>query len=182
LKAAISSRNIVSTSDCADINVVDEVRGKGITDWALKTGRFEVLQRLRVLQAHPIAEQFCDSYVIEWPELKELVAKAMIPKTLTQRLKDSLTISLPKDPQDNGVMDHLVKMTTSIHSPLVSTGCRPLCPTSPPELGKRRLAVPELMEKHSSKDLEESSFRKCKPHPPGTQGKLKQTLNVFVRF
>lgn len=81
----------------------------------------------------------------------------MIPKTLTQRLKDSLTISLPKDPQDNGVMDHLVKMTTSIHSPLVSTGCRPLCPTSPPELGKRRLAVPELMEKHSSKDLEESS-------------------------
>ncbi|XP_064777863.1 photoreceptor ankyrin repeat protein-like [Oncorhynchus masou masou] len=141
----------------ADINVVDEVRGKSIMDWALKTGRFEVLQRLRFLQAHPIAEQFCDSYVIEWPELKELVAKAMIPKTLTQRLKDSLTISLPKDPQDNGVMDHLVKMTTSIHSPLVSTGCRPLCPTSPPELGKRRLAVPELMEKHSSKDLEESS-------------------------
>jgi hypothetical protein len=84
-------------------------------------------------------------------------SKAMIPKTLTQRLKDSLTISLPRDPQDNGVMDHLVKMTTSIHSPLVSTGCRPLCPTSPPELGKRRLAVPELMEKHSSKDLEESS-------------------------
>uniref|UniRef100_A0A8C7MZG9 Ankyrin repeat domain 33 n=1 Tax=Oncorhynchus kisutch TaxID=8019 RepID=A0A8C7MZG9_ONCKI len=136
----------VSLSPClsqcpgADINVVDEVRGKSIMDWALKTGRFEVLQRLRFLQAHPIAEQFCDSYVIEWPELKELVAKAMIPKTLTQRLKDSLTISLPKDPQDNGVMDHLVKMTTSIHSPLVSTGCRPLCPTSPPELGKRRLS------------------------------------------
>ncbi|CAB1330138.1 unnamed protein product [Coregonus sp. 'balchen'] len=160
IKAAIQGR-----VDCvssllmagADINVVDEVRGKGITDWALKTGRFEVLQRLRVLQAHPIAEQFCDSYVIEWPELKELVAKAMSPKTLTQRLKDSLTISLPNDPQDNGVMDHLVRMTTSIHSPLVSTGCRPLCPTSPPEVGKRRLAVPELMEKHSSKDLEESS-------------------------
>nr|XP_023846317.1 photoreceptor ankyrin repeat protein-like [Salvelinus alpinus] len=192
LKAAMQGR-----VDCvssllmagADINVVDEVRGKSITDWALKTGRFEVLQRLRVLQAHPIAEQFCDSYVIEWPELKELCvsvtinlnqtvlqcnkcykvfyievifyllssSKAMIPKTLTQRLKDSLTISLPKDPQDNGVMDHLVKITTSIHSPLVSTGCRPLCPTSPPELGKRRLAVPELMEKHSSKDLEESS-------------------------
>lgn len=71
----------VSLSPClsrcpgADINVVDEVRGKSITDWALKTGRFEVLQRLRVLQAHPIAEQFCDSYVIEWPKLKELVAK-----------------------------------------------------------------------------------------------------------
>uniref|UniRef100_A0A4W5RVE5 Ankyrin repeat domain 33Aa n=1 Tax=Hucho hucho TaxID=62062 RepID=A0A4W5RVE5_9TELE len=142
---------------CADINVVDNVKGKSITDWALKTSRFEVLQRLRRLQACPIAEQFCDSYVMEWPELKELVAKAMAPKNLTQRLKDSLTFSFPNDPQDNGVLDHMVRMTTSIHSPLVSMGCRPLCPTSPPEVGKRRLAVPELMEKHSSKELEESS-------------------------
>ncbi|XP_010873424.2 photoreceptor ankyrin repeat protein [Esox lucius] len=160
IKAAMQGREDCVSSLImagANINVVDEVRGKGIRDWAMVTGRFEVLQRLRVLQARPIAEQFCDSYTMEWPELEKLVAKAMGPKTLTQRLRDNLTISFPKDPQDNGVMDHMVRMTTSIHSPLVSTGCRPLCPTSPPEVGKRRLAVPELMERHGSKDLEESS-------------------------
>ncbi|XP_071203476.1 photoreceptor ankyrin repeat protein-like [Salvelinus alpinus] len=160
IKAAIQGREDCVSSLImagADINVVDDVKGKSITDWALKTSRFEVLQRLRRLQACPIAEQFCDGYVMEWPELKELVAKAMAPKNLTQRLKDSLTFSFPNDPQDNGVLDHMVRMTTSIHSPLVSMGCRPLCPTSPPEVGKRRLAVPELMEKHSSKELEESS-------------------------
>ncbi|CAB1336731.1 unnamed protein product [Coregonus sp. 'balchen'] len=122
----------------------------------IMAGRFEVLQRLRRLQACPIAEQFCDSYVMEWPELKELVAKGLRDEN-QRRLKDSLTFSFPNDPQDNGVLDHMVRMTTSIHSPLVSMGCRPLCPTSPPEVGKRRLAVPELMEKHSSKELEESS-------------------------
>lgn len=145
----------------ADVNAVDLVQGKGLKDWALKTGRFETLNRLRRLQTRPIAEQFCDSYIPEWPELKLLVAKATAAKTagqkLRQRLKDSLSFSFPHDPQDNGVMDHMVRMTTSIHSPLIATGCRPLCPTSPPEIGKRRFAVPELLDQHSSKELEEST-------------------------
>lgn len=144
----------------ADVNAVDLVQGKGLKDWALRTGRFETLNRLRRLQTRPIAEQFCESYIPEWPELKLLVAKATAAKTagqkLRQRLKDSLSFSFPHDPQDNGVMDHMVRMTTSIHSPLIATGCRPLCPTSPPEIGKRRFAVPELLDKHSSKELEES--------------------------
>ncbi|XP_005914818.1 photoreceptor ankyrin repeat protein [Haplochromis burtoni] len=144
----------------ADVNAVDLVQGKGLKDWALRTGRFETLNRLRRLQTRPIAEQFCESYIPEWPELKLLVAKATAAKTagqkLRQRLKDSLSFSFPHDPQDNGVMDHMVRMTTSIHSPLIATGCRPLCPTSPPEIGKRRFAVPELLDKHSTKELEES--------------------------
>lgn len=145
----------------ADVNAVDLVHGKGLKDWALRTGRFETLNRLRRLQTRPIAEQFCENYIPEWPELKLLVAKATAAKTagqkLRQRLKDSLSFSFPHDPQDNGVMDHMVRMTTSIHSPLIATGCRPLCPTSPPEIGKRRFAVPELLDKHSSKELEEST-------------------------
>ncbi|XP_071762902.1 photoreceptor ankyrin repeat protein [Centroberyx gerrardi] len=145
----------------ADMNAMDLVRGRGLKDWILKTGRFETLNRIRRLQAHPVAEQFCESYIPEWPELKHLVAKAITAKTtsqkLTQRLKDTLTFSYPQDPQDNGVMDHMVRITTSVHSPLVATGCRPLCPTSPPEIGKRRLAVPELLAKHSSEELEETS-------------------------
>ncbi|XP_071332303.1 photoreceptor ankyrin repeat protein [Trachinotus anak] len=145
----------------ADMNAMDMVQGKGLKDWVLRTGRFETLNRLRRLQAHPIAEQFYESYIPEWPELDQLVAKATATKTasqkLRQRLKDSLSFSFPHDPQDNGVLDHMVRMTTSIHSPLIATGCRPLCPTSPPEIGKRRFAVPELLEKHSSKELEEST-------------------------
>lgn len=145
----------------ADMNAVDMVQGRGLKDWVLRTGRFETLNRLRRLQAYSVAEQFCESYIPDWPELKQLVAKATATKTagqkLRQCLKESLTFSFPQDPQDNGVIDHMVRMTTSIHSPLIVTGCHPLCPTSPPVIGKRRFAVPELLEKYSNKDLEEST-------------------------
>ncbi|XP_070696455.1 photoreceptor ankyrin repeat protein [Pempheris klunzingeri] len=150
----------------ADLNAADLVQGRGLKDWVVRTGGFETLNRLRRLQAHPVAEQFCESYIPEWPELKQLVAKATATKTagqkLRQRLKDSLTFSFPQDPQDNGIMDHMVRMTTGIHSPLITTGCRPLCPTSPPQIGKQRFAVPELLEKHSSKELEESTVSHSK--------------------
>ncbi|XP_030623558.1 photoreceptor ankyrin repeat protein [Chanos chanos] len=162
LKAAMQGSN-----DCvaslimagADVNAVDSTRGKDMKDWALKTGRFETLYRIRQLTARPRAEQFCDTYVPEWPDLKELVAKATATKTAGQkvahRLKSTFTFSFPHDPQDNGVLDHMVRITTSVHSPLVVTGCRPLCPLSPPEIGKRRLAVPELMKMYPGKELEE---------------------------
>ncbi|KAF3696870.1 Photoreceptor ankyrin repeat protein [Channa argus] len=146
----------------ADMNAIDLVQQRGLKDWVLRTGRFETLNRLRSLQAHPVAEQFCESYIPEWPELKQLVEKSTAIKTtsqkLRQRLKESLTFNFPHDPQDNGVMDHMVRMTTSIYSPLIATGCRPLCPTSPPEIGKRRFAVPELLDRHSRKELEESTI------------------------
>ncbi|XP_054605377.2 photoreceptor ankyrin repeat protein [Nothobranchius furzeri] len=145
----------------ADTNAVDSSCGKCAEDWALKTGRFETFRRLRRLTMRPKAEQFCESYIPEWPELKEKVDKAMAQKSpaekITLRIKNTFGFSFPQDPQDNGVMDHMVRMTTGIHSPLISTGCRPLCPTSPPEMGKRRLAVQELMKKHPQKELEESS-------------------------
>lgn len=145
----------------ADVQAMDLVHGKGLKDWVLKTARFETLVRLRRLQSRPVAEQFCESYVPEWPELKQLVDKATAPKSATQklrqRLRDRLSFRLPRDPQDNGVLDQMVRITTSIHSPLVTVGCRPLRPTSPPEMGKRRLAVPELLAKHSERELEEST-------------------------
>ncbi|XP_076132100.1 photoreceptor ankyrin repeat protein [Alosa pseudoharengus] len=166
IKAAMQGNN-----DCvasllmagADINAVDVRRGKDARDWALKTGRFETLSRIRRLNARPCAEQFCESFVPEWPDLKDLVAKATATKSAGQkvahRLKSTFSFSFPQDPQDNGVLDHMVRITTSIHSPLVTTGCRPLCPTSPPQIGKRRMAVPELMEKHPGRELEERSVR-----------------------
>ncbi|XP_051961993.1 photoreceptor ankyrin repeat protein [Xyrauchen texanus] len=147
----------------ADINVVDATRGKDIREWALKTGRFDTLHKLRRLNSRPRAEQFCEKFVPEWPDLKLLVAKATASKSTGQKvahhMKSTFSFSFPQDPQDNSIMDHMVRITTSIHSPLVVTGCRPLCPSSPPEIGKRRLAVPELMQMHSDKNLEDHVIR-----------------------
>ncbi|XP_044203989.1 ankyrin repeat domain-containing protein 33B [Thunnus albacares] len=164
IKAAMTGRSDVMAALLmagADLNAVDSTKGKGAQDWALKTGRYETLQRLRRLKMRPKAEQFCESYIPEWPELKELVAKAMAEKSprekITQRIKTTFAFRFPRDPQDDGVLDHMVRITTSVHSPLITTGCRPLCPTSPPEVGKRRLAVPELVKKHPEKELEEYS-------------------------
>ncbi|XP_052330558.1 ankyrin repeat domain-containing protein 33B-like [Oncorhynchus keta] len=164
IKAAMQGRNDVVSSLVmagADLNAIDTRKQKCARDWALKTGRYETLSRLRHLNLRPRAEQFTESYVPEWPELKVLVAKATANKStgqmITQRIKSTFSFNFLQDPQDNGVLDHMVCITTSIHSPLVATACRPLCPTSPPEVGKRRLAVPELRKKHSEKKLEESS-------------------------
>uniref|UniRef100_A0A8C7XB48 Ankyrin repeat domain 33Ab n=1 Tax=Oryzias sinensis TaxID=183150 RepID=A0A8C7XB48_9TELE len=164
IKAAMTGRDDVVAALVmagADIHAVDSTRGKCARDWALKTGRYETFHRLRRLAARPKVEQFCENYVVEWPELREKVAKAAAQKSpaekITLRIKNTFGFSFPRDPQDNGVLDHMVRMTTSVHSPLISTGCRPLCPTSPPEMGKRRLAVAELLKKHSLKELEESS-------------------------
>ncbi|XP_038871284.1 ankyrin repeat domain-containing protein 33B-like [Salvelinus namaycush] len=164
IKAAMQGRDDVVCSLVmagADLNAIDTRKQKCVRDWALKTGRYETLSRLRRLNLRPRAEQFTESYVPEWPELKVLVAKATANKSaaqmITQRIRSTFSFNFPQDPQNNGVLDNMVRIITSIHSPLVATACRPLCPTSPPEVGKRRLAVPELMKKHSEKKLEESS-------------------------
>lgn len=168
----------------ADVQAVDLVQGKGLKDWVLRTGRFETLNRIRRLQGRSVAEQFCESYKPEWPELKQLVEKTTAPKStsqkLRQRLKESFTFSFPHDPQDNGVMDHMVRITTSIHSPLIATGTRPLCPSSPPEIGKRRFAVPELLEKHSSKELEESTVSHTKGFITSASSTVLSTTSVSL--
>lgn len=116
---------------------------------------------MRRLNMRRRAEQFCDSFIPEWPELKDRVAAATAEKSAREKIreliKNTFGFRFPRDPEDNGVMDHMVRITTSLHSPLISTGCHPLCPSSPPEVGKRRLAVPELLGKHSKTELEEKS-------------------------
>ncbi|XP_061076906.1 photoreceptor ankyrin repeat protein [Conger conger] len=166
IKAAMQGRNecvAALVMAGADLSAVDTARGKCARDWALKTGRYDTLYRLRRLKLRPRAEQFGDAYAPEWPELQELVAKAAAAKTrgerITQRLKSTFAISLPHDPRDGGVLDHMVRMTTGLRSPLVCTGCRPLRPTSPPSAGKRRLAVPELARQHPGRDLTDGPLR-----------------------
>lgn len=162
IKAAMQGRD-----DCvsallmhgADVTVVDSRQERGVRDWALKTGRFDTLKRLRRLHTTPTALQFSPAYRPEWPQLRELVAKAARPRTLATRLRDTLTFSFPGDPVDDGVMDHMVRMTTGFRSPLVAMGTHPLCPSSPPQLGKHRMTVPELTAKHGVKALEETEVR-----------------------
>ncbi|XP_017574194.1 photoreceptor ankyrin repeat protein isoform X1 [Pygocentrus nattereri] len=163
IKAAMQGRSDVVAAlimHGADLNAVDSYRGKCAQDWALKTGRFDTLHRLRRLALRPTAEQFCLTYLPEWPDLKVRVAKATANRSTQQkvahRLKSTFVFSFPRDPQDNGVMDHMVRMTTGLHSPLVATATRPLCPSSPPVAGKLRLTVSELMLKHGQ-ELEEIS-------------------------
>ncbi|XP_023688423.2 photoreceptor ankyrin repeat protein [Paramormyrops kingsleyae] len=166
IKAAMQGRSscvIALLMAGADLNAVDTTCHKCAREWAQKTGRFETLQMLQRLHMQPQAQQFCETYVLEWPELKYLVNKSAVArsrgKQISRSLRSTFSFRFPQDPRDNGVLDHMVRMTTSIHSPLVVTGCRPLCPSSPPELGKRRLAVSELAQQFSVNRLEECSVR-----------------------
>ncbi|XP_076012623.1 photoreceptor ankyrin repeat protein [Genypterus blacodes] len=164
IKAAMAGRDDIVAALVmagADIHAVDSNRGKCVRDWALKTARYETLHRLRRLTLRPRAEQFCEIYVPEWPELKERVAEATAGKSgaakISQRLKDTFGVRIPRDPQDNGALDHMVRMTTSVHSPLIVTGCHPLCPSSPPEAGKGRLAVSDTVNQQTGKESEENA-------------------------
>ncbi|KAK1151007.1 photoreceptor ankyrin repeat protein [Acipenser oxyrinchus oxyrinchus] len=166
MKAAMQGRSeCVSSLMMAgvDLNAVDPTRGKTAKEWAILTGRFETLTKMRRLLEKPCAEQFCDRYTPEWPELRNLVAKAVTVKTrsekITQRIRSTFTINFPQDPEDDGVLDHMVRMTTGISSPFVTTGCRPLCPTSPPAVGKKRFTVPEILRQCPGKQVENRSVQ-----------------------
>ncbi|CAF88460.1 unnamed protein product [Tetraodon nigroviridis] len=58
-------------------------------------------------------------------------------------------------PVDDGVLDHMVRVTTSICGPLVATACRTVCPSSPPCLGKRRPAVQEILRRQRLAELKQ---------------------------
>ncbi|XP_037267639.1 photoreceptor ankyrin repeat protein isoform X1 [Falco rusticolus] len=155
MKAAVQGRQ-----DCvatlllagADLEAVDPIKGKTAREWASFTGRFETTVRIRTLLRRPRAEQFGTQYRPEWPALAELVAKALSPKSRTKRLSEKIrsifTFNFPRNPEEDGVMDHMVRMTTSLASPFVATACQTICPNSPPEVGKRRLSVPEILGQH----------------------------------
>ncbi|XP_078721869.1 ankyrin repeat domain-containing protein 33B [Lampetra fluviatilis] len=151
MKAAMQGR-----SDCvtalmlsgADITATDPNRGLTPPEWALHTGRWETASAIRRLLSRPVPEQLRASFCPEWTSLAALVARAVAPRTCMQKLseclRDTLTINFPRDPDAGGVLDHMVRVSTSLASPFVSTACSTLCPDSPPAVGKRGVSVPEL--------------------------------------
>ncbi|XP_076216382.1 photoreceptor ankyrin repeat protein [Aptenodytes patagonicus] len=136
----------------ADLQAVDPIKGKTAREWAAFTGRFETTMRIRSLLRRPRAEQFGTQYRPEWPALAELVAKALRPKSrgkrLSEKIRSMFTFNFPHDHKEDGMMDHMVRMTTSLASPFVATACQTICPDSPPEVGKHRLSVPEILGQH----------------------------------
>lgn len=54
---------------------------------------------------------------------------------------------------EDGVLQHMVLVTTSISSPIIATACRTVCPSSPPCIGKRRHAVQEILKRQRIAEL-----------------------------
>ncbi|XP_030630462.1 ankyrin repeat domain-containing protein 33B [Chanos chanos] len=160
MKAAMQGR-----AECAraimlsggDVEARDYGRKMTPREWALFTGRYETANLMKRLMAQPCAEQFCDSFQMEWPMLQELVARAQEPKSCWKRLSERtcgmFTFSMKTDPLDDGVMDYMVRMTTALASPFIATACRTVRPSSPPCLGKRRPAVQEILRRQRLDDL-----------------------------
>ncbi|XP_078063198.1 ankyrin repeat domain-containing protein 33B-like [Mustelus asterias] len=143
----------------ADMNAVDPGRGFTPQQWARFTGRYETIVLMRKLLDKPCPIQFSERYKPEWPKLKELVTKANEPKNCLEKIREAissaLTINFPRDPEEDGPLDHMVKMTTAICSPFVATSCRTVCPGSPPCVGKRRFTVQEILRMQKSPEVKD---------------------------
>ncbi|XP_029810860.1 photoreceptor ankyrin repeat protein isoform X2 [Suricata suricatta] len=150
MKAAIRNR-----SECvaallmagADLTAVDPIRGKTALEWALLTDSFDTVQRIRKLLRRPQVEQLSQHYQPEWSALPGLVAQAQAQAapSLLERLHATLRLPFAQFPQEGGVLDHLVTITTSLASPFLATACHTLCPDHAPALGTRSKSVPELL-------------------------------------
>lgn len=126
-------------------------------EWALFTCRYETAYTMYRILNRPCPEQLSSSYSPEWPLLPVLVAKAQEPKGCLRRLSDfirgSITLANVTDPVEDGALDHMVRITTALSSPFISTTCRTVCPRSPPSVGKHRLSVPEILKRQRAVEL-----------------------------
>uniref|UniRef100_A0A8C4KQG3 Ankyrin repeat domain 33B n=1 Tax=Dromaius novaehollandiae TaxID=8790 RepID=A0A8C4KQG3_DRONO len=150
------SCGIFSCKDLCDATLImaTEIRGLTSWEWACYTGRSESAFIMQKLMDRPCPEQFCDQYKPEWPKMKELLAKAAEPKSCLQRISECMRSAVSfrayHGPEEDGVLDHMVRVTTSLGSPFIALSCRTVCPGSPPSVGKRRLAVQEILRKQRS--------------------------------
>lgn len=64
---------------------------------------------------------------LEWAPLTSLVAKAHEPRGCLKRLSDTVrnifSIANVTNPQDKGVIDHMVSVTTAMKSPFIAVTC-----------------------------------------------------------
>ncbi|XP_061661911.1 ankyrin repeat domain-containing protein 33B [Syngnathoides biaculeatus] len=141
----------------ATLNARDCGRQMTAREWALFTGRYETAWVMARLMERSTPKQICDGYSLEWPPLASMVAKSKEPrsclKRLTDTMRDIFNIANVTNPEDTGVIDHLVSVTTAIRSPFIAVTCHTVCPNSPPSVGKRRYAVPEILHHQRAKEI-----------------------------
>ncbi|NXA66538.1 AN33B protein, partial [Mohoua ochrocephala] len=141
----------------ANVHATDPSRGLTSWEWACFTGRSESALVMQKLMDRPCPEQFSDQYKPEWPKMKELLAKAAEPKSCLQKISECVRAAVSfrsfYGPEEDGVLDHMVKVTTSLGSPFIALACRTVCPGSPPCVGKRRLAVQEILRKQRAEEI-----------------------------
>ncbi|KAG9283399.1 ankyrin repeat domain-containing protein 33B [Astyanax mexicanus] len=141
----------------ADLEARDHGRNFTPREWAVFTGRYELAFIMLRLIQRPCPEQCSDAYRPEWPLLPALVSKAQQPKGCIQKIseaiRDIFDISNVTEASEDGVLDHMVRMTTGLGSPFIALTCRTVCPSSPPCVGKRRYSVQEIMTKHRAQNL-----------------------------
>uniref|UniRef100_A0A8D2NX89 Ankyrin repeat domain 33B n=1 Tax=Zosterops lateralis melanops TaxID=1220523 RepID=A0A8D2NX89_ZOSLA len=120
----------------ANVHATDPSRGLTSWEWACFTGRSESAFVMQKLMDRPCPEQFSDQYKPEWPKMKELLAKAAEPKSCLQKISECVRAAVSfrsfYGPEEDGVLDHMVKVTTGLGSPFIALGCRTVCPGSPP--------------------------------------------------
>ncbi|KAM8967010.1 ankyrin repeat domain-containing protein 33B [Pelodytes ibericus] len=182
MKAAIQGR-----TECvralmlagADIHAVDPNREYTAKEWARFTGRYDTTYLMQKLLDKPSPEQFNDTFNMEWPKMKELLAKAAEPKSCSQRIsecmKSAFTFNYFNEPQEDGVIDHLVRITTCMNSPYVAVACQTVCPGSPPCVGKRRYSVQEILKKQRAHDIKALDQNRTKSYE-----KLFQSSKISV--
>ncbi|XP_070842688.1 ankyrin repeat domain-containing protein 33B [Chaetodon trifascialis] len=163
----------------AALNARDFGRHLTAREWALFTGRYETAWVMTRLMERPCPRQYCDTYSLEWPPLASLVAKAQEPRGCLKRLSDTVrtvfNIANVTNPEDEGVIDHMVSITTAMSSPFIAVACHTVCPDSPPSVGKRRHAVPEIIRQQRAKEL-----RSVNPDRVDSHLKLFQNSRVTL--
>ncbi|KAL6086501.1 hypothetical protein STEG23_016489, partial [Scotinomys teguina] len=176
MKAAIQGR-----TECvralmlagADVQARDPRRGMSPQEWAAYTGRVEVVRVMQRLMQRPCPEQFGDKYQPELPLPAEALMKPSGSKNCLQRFTEFLRTTLSsrsgQSLEDGGVLDHMVRMTTSLYSPAVAVVCQTVCPENPPCVGKRRLAVQEILAARGNRDTHALDSNKVEVSEPQFQ-------------
>ncbi|XP_003408195.3 ankyrin repeat domain-containing protein 33B [Loxodonta africana] len=140
----------------ADVHARDPRRGLSSQEWAAYTGRTEAVRLIQRLLERPCPEQFSEKYKPELQLAPEAVPKPSGSKNCLQRLaeflRSAMTSRSSQGLEDGGALDHMVKMTTSLYSPAVAVVCQTVCPEEPPCVGKRRLAVQEILAARGDRD------------------------------
>uniref|UniRef100_A0A8C6TC58 Ankyrin repeat domain 33ba n=1 Tax=Neogobius melanostomus TaxID=47308 RepID=A0A8C6TC58_9GOBI len=145
MKAAMQGR-----ADCvrslmlagASLDAKDFGRNFTAREWALFTGRYETAWVMTRLMERSCPLQFTESGVAP---LAPLVAKALEPRGCFQRISDTVrsifSIANVTNPDDEGVIDHMVSVTTALRSPFIAVACHTVSTKSNKHINKCILSV-----------------------------------------